>query len=213
MLAGCSSQAGKLSVVSTTLTDVQLDSRYQTVIYSRQESGLVTAVLIDGPIEAPRQVVTIRTIWTPWAGRTPVDADATNATIQYVIYAGPDRQIAGVYSGAGYVYLYDNAGRSTVDFGIWQSNLILVDSTVGFQDRIGQANMTGEFSARRDDARTLTLIRTMSEEISSTLGYPRVVERAPTAPACSQAINTTMCSTSIAIDPQSSTQAAIALKH
>jgi hypothetical protein len=174
-LTGCGNNLGTLTTQSTTLGDVEITSRYQTGYYTLQENGLVMIVLVDGPVDNPTQVTTIRTIWTPSAGRTPIEPDATNATIHYIIYAGPDKKIAGVYSGAGYVYLHDRSGKPNMEFSLWQSNLILIDSTPGFNDLLGQSNMHGSFEVPRNDIKALSLLKNMREHISARLGYPRQV--------------------------------------
>ncbi len=174
-LGGCGRNLGTLTTESATRGDVQIQSRYQTGYYTLQDNGLVLIVLVDGPVENPTQVTTIRTIWTPWASRTPIEPDATNATIHYMIYTGPDKKIAGVYSGAGYVFLHDRAGKPTMEFSLWQSNLILIDGTPGFKDLLGQSNMHGSFEVPRDDIKTQELLKRMREQISGRLGYPRQV--------------------------------------
>jgi hypothetical protein len=174
-LGGCGHSIGSLTAESATLGDVQIQSKYQVGAYTLQDNGLVTIILIDGPVENPSQVITIRTIWTPWAGRTPIEPDATNATIHYMIFTGPDKKIAGVYSGAGYVFLHDRAGKPEVEFSLWQSNLILIDSTPGFKDLLGQANMHGTFEVPREDVKVQVMLKSIREQISAKLGYPRQV--------------------------------------
>ncbi len=175
LFSGCEHSLGSLTAQSATLGNVQLQSNYQIGAYTLQENGLCTIVLIDGPEDNPTQVVTIRTIWTPWAGRTPIEPDATNATIHYTIFTGPEKKVVGVYSGAGYVFLHDNAGKAVVDFSLWQSNLILVDSTPGFKDLLGQSNMHGSFEVPRQDIRVQSLLKSIREQVSAKLGYPRQV--------------------------------------
>lgn len=181
-LSGCSApwlglagDGGKLRIINQDNPDTMLFSRFETGIYRYEDQNEVTVLLFDGPLENPSQAVTIRMLWRPKAGATPIDPDATNSTVHYVILTGKDRDEVGIYSGAGYLYPRVKVGRPSLSASIWQANLHLDSSTDGFRDLLGQAMLKGRFSARRDDIETDTALRRLNQLIQERLGYPRLV--------------------------------------
>ena len=180
-LAGCSGagpsdSAGQLSIRSRSDLRTALKSGFGAGIYSYDDRNNVTVVLFDGPQENPAQAVTIRLFWKPRAGRTPIDATATNATIHYIIFTGTETKLAGVYSGAGFVYPKNTPGDATFTASVWDANLLLGDSTWGFQDLLGQAQLKGGFTAQRNDAKVQESIRRLNILVRERLGYPRFVQ-------------------------------------
>ncbi|MCX5658845.1 MAG: hypothetical protein NTW19_03885 [Planctomycetota bacterium] len=174
---GCTPQGGgNLSIRSLTERDTTLRGGFTTGIYRYDDRNHFTVVLLDGPIENPTQAVTIRMLWAPMAGRTPIDGTATNATIHYVIFAGAEKAEAGVYSGAGYIYPTSDREAEKLEAGVWQANLRLTDRSPGFEDLLGQAAVKGGLTARRDDAAVEEALRKLNVLIRQKLGYPRLVE-------------------------------------
>ena len=144
--------------------------------YTFDDRNNLTAVLLDGPIESPTRAVTIRMFWQPQAGRTPLDASATNATIHYMIFTGDNNALVGVYSGAGFLYPTSKPGSRTLAAGLWQAHLRLDVSTQGFADRLGQAVLQGEFTARRDEKAIGPVLRQLNLLVRERLGFARLVE-------------------------------------
>lgn len=169
------SGGGQLSIRSLTENDAFLRGGFSTGVYRYDDANHITVVLLDGPIENPSQAVTIRMLWAPRAGRTPIDATATNATIHYVIFTGTDRAQAGVYGGAGYIYPTSKRQASTLKAGVWEANLRMTDRSEGFEDRLGQAAVRGGLTARRDDVAVEATLRKLNVMIRQKLGYPRLV--------------------------------------
>lgn len=165
---------GALAIRSQAEVDTVLKGGFKTGLYSYDDKNNLTVVLLDGPIENPSQAVTIRLFWAPRAGRTPIDASATNATVHYIVFTGESKQ-AGVYSGAGFLYPDTEVGGSRIQAGVWDANLVLSDRSELFNDLLGQAKLEGHFNARRDDAETQNLVRQLNILVRDRLGYPRLV--------------------------------------
>ena len=178
VLPACSATA-ELSVVSQARPDTVYRSAFEHAVYRFDDDQHITALLYDGPVENPTQAVTIRMLWRPRAGRTPIDATATNATIHYVIFTGADNSRVGIYSGAGYLFPNTKVGDPSLTAGIWDANLRLFDRSEGFTDLLGQSILHGDFIAKRDDAGTEEGIRKLNVLISKRLGFPRVVRAKP----------------------------------
>jgi len=141
-------------------------------LYRLEGRSNLTVLLIDGTIDEPRQAVVIRMLWMPRAGRTPIDANATNATVHYLIFDGDD---VGVYGGAGYLYPGRKPGRAKLKAGLWQANVSISDASEGFEDKLGTAMIEGRFTAERDDVQTRTAVQKLHKLIHERLGYGRMV--------------------------------------
>ena len=168
--------AGRLSIRNEADVPTFVKAGFASGYYSYDELHNLTVVLVDGPAEKPTQAVTIRMFWQPLPGRTPIDSTATNATIHYMIFPGDDGKLAGVYSGAGFVYPNQYPGDKSFTGSVWQSNLLLRDATDGFKDLLGPAQLQGTFTAKRDDTRVTAMIRTLNSLVRERVGYPRFVQ-------------------------------------
>lgn len=166
-----------LLIESRTHAGTRLDTDFDRAVYSYDGKQVVTIVLFDGPETAPEQAATVRLLWTPRAGRTPITSQATNATIQYVILpdAASDRGEVGIYSGAGFLYPDSEPGDGTFVAEVWDATILLADGSPGFNDRLGKGSLRGDLTARRDDAAVEDLLKVINERITQRLGYPRMV--------------------------------------
>ena len=119
-------------------------------------------------------------MWQPKAGLTPVNPDATNATIQYIVFAnrrteeGFYREV-GVYSGAGFLHLDSTPGDARLNASLWQADLLLADRSERFKDLLGQSTLRGSFTAERDGVKVQELLKRLNLKVSQRLGYPRLV--------------------------------------
>lgn len=147
--------------------------------YSVDGDQGLTLVLLEGTEENPSRAVTMRMQWRPRAGKTPIDRNATNATIHYAIFTGSPGGEVGVYSGAGFVFPRGTAGDETLRLSLWDSSLRLLDRTNGFQDLLGQAILTGDLQVEHNPAQTRLIIAQLDRLLTDKLGYPRVVQVAP----------------------------------
>jgi len=183
LVAGCSGPVvggGKLSLASVDEQGVAVASDFSRGLYTHSGSDTVTMLLFDGPVDAPRQIVALRMFWKPAAGQTPIDARATNATIQYIIFAGPDRSEVGVYTGAGYLLPSTKAGKPKFAGKLLHADVSLAAATDGFTDRLGPARLTGRFAAALDSPAVNQRLRILNATVRKRLGYPRLVR--PTQP-------------------------------
>jgi len=177
--AGPVAGGGKLSLASVNDRGAQLASNFTRGVYTHSGQDTVTMLLFDGPVEAPNQVLAIRMFWKPTAGSTPIDARATNATIQYLIFAGEDRTQVGIYTGAGYLLPKGKPGKPAFAGKILHADVTLAAATEGFTDRLGPARLAGGFSAALDSPVVSQQLRTLSAGVRNRLGYPRLLDAAP----------------------------------
>lgn len=85
-------------------------------------------------------------LW-PKAGRTPIDFDASNATISHFVVA--DGRV-GIYGGGGFVL--PSSGREDSSFAarVSRATLRLVGAAPGFLDRLDGSTMTASLRAKPD---------------------------------------------------------------
>ena len=183
-LPGCTSwrqaDLSQLSIRSQAPDGPVMKGAFDTAVYAYSGDSTLTVVLLDGPIDAPRQAVTLRMFWRPMAGRTPISSRATNATVHYLVFNPAPRPgesgAVAVYSGAGYLFPRDDAGDDQLAAALWDATVVLEDRSELFQDVLGPAAVSGRFTATHDEARTLRLIAQLGQTVSDRLGYPRLVQ-------------------------------------
>lgn len=183
-MTGCNSSLwtsqSALSVVSQDDTSLRLQGDFNSAYYVFDSTESITIVLIEGPEDNPTQAAAIRMMWQPKAGLTPVNPDATNATIQYIVFAnrrtdeGFFREV-GIYSGAGFLHLDSEPGDARLTASLWQADLLLADRSDRFKDLLGQSTLLGSFTAERDSAKVHELLKRLNLKVSERLGYPRLV--------------------------------------
>ena len=165
--------SGNLTLKSQSQPGMVLGGAFTSSYYSLDDKNRLTVLLLDGSIEDPAQVVTIRMFWSPRAGRTPIDATATNATIHYTIFSPDADQQVGVYSGAGFVYPLGKVDGETLTADLWQGTVRLADRSENFTDLLGQAILDGHLTATRDEVAVSRALRRFETLITDRLGYPR----------------------------------------
>ena len=171
-LIGCGS-GGSLAIRSEYEPDQVIKGGFESGMYRPGNKGNMTILLYDGPADRPTQVMTIRMLWPPRAARTPLDPDATNATVHYVLFDAAGG--VGVYRGAGYLYPSGKIGGRSLSVRLEQAALRCTDGGEGFVDPIGLARATGKFTVRRDDKAIGQLLRRINMLVSRGLGYPQLV--------------------------------------
>lgn len=186
LMTGCGtslwSSQSALAVVSQDDSSLRLRGDFTSAYYAYDAPDAVTIVLIEGPEDNPTQAATVRMMWRPRAGKTPITGDATNATIQYIVFAnrrtaeGFFREV-GVYSGAGFLYLDSEPGDSRLNASLWQADLVLADRSDRFKDLLGQSSLRGSFTAERNGDKVNQLIQGLNLSVSERLGYPRLVDQ------------------------------------
>lgn len=131
-----------------------------------------TFVLIEGDEDNPSAAATLRVLWRPEAGNTPIDENASNATLQ-VMRFGADT--VEVYAGAGFVFLNDGPDAAHVSAECWSADVALQDATGKRADRLGPAHASGAFRAEQNPGKVADLLLMLSRKTSAALGYPRLV--------------------------------------
>ena len=178
-MEGCqtlsSNTAGQLTLHSKIAPKASLTAQFGIGQYQYRNKNKLTVLLLDGPATNPSQAVVIRMWWKPRAARTPIDANATNATIHYVIFTGQDQQEVGIYSGAGFMFPRNTPGKATLKGGLWDGNLSLSDGTAGFNDLLKKAVIAGRFTVRRNDMGVDQTLRQLHVLLRERLGYARLV--------------------------------------
>lgn len=186
-MAGCGapsltfvSGGSDLEIRSQTHPGRTLTGDFDRALYRLDSDTSVTIVLLSGAEEALEQAAVVRMFWRPQAGATPISSSATNASVQYVVFApGGAGGDVGVYSGAGFLHPNSDLGQGTLRAGLWEATLRLADRSGGFADLLGKATLRGDVTARRDDAGVHDLLRQLDRQVSERLGYPRLVLAEP----------------------------------
>lgn len=188
LLTGCTSQLwtsqSALAVVSQDDDTLRLRGDFNSAYYVYESDDALTIVLIEGPEDEPTQAAAIRLMWRPKAGSTPINGDATNATIQYIVFAnrrteeGFFREV-GIYNGAGFLFLDSAPGEARLTASLWQADLLLADRSDRFRDLLGQSTLRGSFTAERNSEKVEQLLKSLNLRVSQRLGYPRLVGEAP----------------------------------
>lgn len=165
LLAGCQivpeiprSQGGDL-----TLTGRQILARAKTVFesddrptlpfrfdhawYACEGKQTATFVLVQGGEENPTATAVVNVLWRPTAGSTPIDENASNATLRIVRHL-PDA--AETWAGAGFVFLEDEPKHRMMNAQCWNADMARQAATDGAPataDSLGPAKAEGRFTA------------------------------------------------------------------
>ena len=168
---------GDLTIRSLTQQGVSLTGKFKTGYYAYHDDNRITLILLDGDEQAPSQLLVARMLWLPRGSKTPVNRNATNATFKYIIYAGADRNIVGVYGGGGYLYPKQKPGKDHLNCAIWHGSMALQHLSKGFADRLGRVQIDGKFKVIRDDQKVASMLKQLESELAKKLGYPIMVKR------------------------------------
>lgn len=103
---------------------------------------------LEGAPGAPGTVLHVHVFLAPKAGKTPIDFTASNSAITYVVFAG---ESMGVYGGGGFVLPSSRLGDAELAARMRRATLRLVEHGAGFADLLGNAEVSGDIAARRDD--------------------------------------------------------------
>lgn len=174
-LPGCGGRtvSGALRTESIGAESYRLRGAFRTAVYTVGEAN-ITMYLSEMPLEAfgdpatlNGQLVHVDVLWSPIAGRTPLDESATNASIRQVIFT---QGAVGVYGGAGMADPGKKVGARSLDVSLREATLTLEAATEGFQDLLSPARMTGAFTCRLDADMTQRLRFAASQVVTNALG-------------------------------------------
>lgn len=98
---------------------------------------------------ATGNLVHIRMLVRPKAGRTPIEPTALTAAIVHVVLAGGE---IGVYHGGGFMWPSGSTQDRTFGGSINGATMGLGGATEHFVDLLGPSRMSGGFRAVRDEA-------------------------------------------------------------
>lgn len=176
-VSGCGVFGGsgvRIEVVSLEDAPARLEGDLRTAIYRHHDANTMTVVFSDLSLDDLRQgrfgngrIICVDMHWRPKAGATPVDRTGTNCTVRQVIFAG---DAAGIYDGAGFLAPAGKGGERTIGGSITGATLRLARSTDGFADALGAAELSGSFTARRDDAAVNQIAVRLNTEVTRRLG-------------------------------------------
>jgi hypothetical protein len=182
-LSGCGApkspsgkKIGDLSIRSIIHPGVSLTGKFKTGYYEYHDENRMTMVLFEGDEASPEQILIIRMLWLPRGSKTPVNRNATNATIKHIVFAGEDRSIVGVYGGGGYYYPKQKPGKDKINGAIWDGAMELLHASKGFADRLGRVNIDGNLKVHRNDAKVEETLKSLESELANKLGYKVMVE-------------------------------------
>jgi hypothetical protein len=171
---------GSLRAESLGQSPVILQTKYSAAVYGGATQAETSFCLSDIPLEtlmsakrADGQIVHIDLLWQPKAGQTPMDDDAVNTSIRYVIVSGEE---VGVYGGGGFATVSGRVGKGRVTLAVHRASLRLLESTPAFTDLLGAAELTGRFTATLDDRTADQLRYAASQLVTNALGRSRYVD-------------------------------------
>ncbi|MEE2896615.1 MAG: hypothetical protein VX726_12860 [Planctomycetota bacterium] len=180
LVAGCAPTGpeGRLALTSRTANPLRLDASFAHGSYAVDPAG-VSIIMSTVPLDALRdgkfetaQVVDVRLLWEPRAGRTPVSRDATNLVIRHVILVDGE---VGIYGGGGFGWPSGTPGETGFGLEITGSSVSLVDSTQGFVDLMSPASLLGSIAGPLDAATTVEFRDTITQIVTDRLGRARWV--------------------------------------
>ncbi|MFT5423717.1 MAG: hypothetical protein ACI89L_001505 [Phycisphaerales bacterium] len=116
----------------TDLSDEQIESYFDDSAAWTQISG---------------SIVHVHMFIKPYAGRTPIQSTAANASMRWAVLA--DGEI-GVYTGAGFVFPGRTLLGSKISGSVRGATLRLTRATEGFHDPLGPSSLSMSFSAKKD---------------------------------------------------------------
>lgn len=184
--AGCnlgSGSAGGLRSVSLRNDAVELVGNYTIAVFSNDKIAGTSIILSDVPIDQVMsgdvrngQIMHIELLWVPKPGDTPMDPEATNASIRHIVISNGQ---VGIYGGAGFALPSENpSGAEGVSFTIRDASLALQESTAEFIDLLSPAQLTGTFKAQRDDKKARQLYFGVCQLVTNAFGRTRYVMHA-----------------------------------
>ncbi|QDU33223.1 hypothetical protein KS4_12680 [Poriferisphaera corsica] len=172
-----SGESGKITLTNEISGERVLLTEFERSAYMIDDKENLTILMVKGTFRNPTEALTIRMFWKPIPSQTPIDETATNATLHYVTFGQNElgQRTVGVYSGAGFLYIYNDVGGRKLSAGIWQANIRLSDSTEGFSNRLNETVMTGKLVAIRNDDDFSRALYSVNLAVNNALGYPRFI--------------------------------------
>lgn len=125
-----------------------------------------SALDLGAPLdEVSGQILHLHLFISPEAGATPIESTACSVTIRLMVIS---RGHIGVYGGGGFIMPDSDPGDSEFAGDIERATLRFMQSTPGFTDRLGPAELSGEITAPRNDPTTDRLAARFEQLLNST---------------------------------------------
>ncbi len=118
------------------------------------------------------QYVQIEVFWQPLPGTTYAESSQINASIVYCLVTASD---AISYEGAGFVYFSQSRDGETIEGRIESATLVPVRRAGSPRDIFGPCRLNAEFTAEKDAARVVSVVR----RLQKLLGRPAPASRVP----------------------------------
>jgi hypothetical protein len=144
-------------------------------VYAAQDRNTADLYLTDLPMERlsaeddtlaglSGTIVHVSIFLVPTAGRTPIDVTAVNASIRQVVIADG---VVGVYSGGGFVDVEEIEAEG-LEGQIRRATIRLTRQSNGFADALGPSELSGNFNAKLDVARSRVLSARLAAMLKQT---------------------------------------------
>jgi len=115
------------------------------------------------PPDASGHLLHLHLFLVPTGGKTPIDPEASSASVRWIILAGGE---VGIYGGGGLVVPETGMFGGGTTYEIRQATLELLASTPGFNDRLGPSRLSGTLSPPVDRELTGTIAAKIEEAVS-----------------------------------------------
>ena len=165
--------SGTVTIDSRTVNPLRLQASFGYGGYA-VEAGDTSMILSTVPLKALQsgtfeqaQIIHMQLMWIPKAGSTPVNSDATNVVIRYVVLVGKE---AGVYGGGGFAWPQGTPGEGGLALDVTGSSLSLLESTDGFKDLLSPAELRGWIGGPLAPQTTTLFRNTVSQIVTNRLG-------------------------------------------
>jgi len=119
----------------------------------------------------------VQLLWIPEAGRTPVDATATNAVVRVVVVSGGE---VGLYGGAAFARPKGAPGEERMRLVLAGGSLTLLEKTSGFHDLLSPVGFSGTFEAPLAPDVAARWRRGVAQFVTNAFGKSRWVRAEPT---------------------------------
>lgn len=174
-LGGCASlgYSGGPLTASSADGSARLVTNLPTGVYVPIDENTADIYLTDLPVgrlsdpkdtlsDVRGMVVHLHLFLVPRAGRTPIDATASNAAVRLIVISDG---AVGVYGGGGFIQPSSAPGEETLGGGLAEASLRLLRATPDFTDKLGPSILAGAVSAKRDEAMAAVMAGRVSEWI------------------------------------------------
>ena len=160
--------------VRAPVTSIEVNPDIAVVVYAYEDRNTADIVFSSWTVAElrafaetgalrPGSMLHVHYFLTPAAGRTPIDFTAQNATIRYLVLPSDRGEVAGLYSGGGFVLPSGAPGEMRFYGSMREATIRPIAVSDGFRDVLGPAEVSASIVARRDEATTGALLRWMRE--------------------------------------------------